>query len=66
MAGLDWAGMVRSGFRNGGLRPHEVWALTPAELLLLIGPEQSAAPLGRGGLDELLASFPDGLGGTNE
>ena len=66
MAGLDWAGILRSGFRNGGLRPQEVWALTPAELLLLIGSERGSVPLGRGGLDSLLAHFPDDVGGTNE
>lgn len=59
MAGLDWAAMLRAGFRAGGLRPHEVWGLTPAELLLLVGPEKAAAPLGRKGLDALIRHFPD-------
>lgn len=59
MVGLDWAAMLRAGFRSGGLRPHEVWALTPAELLLLVGPGRGAAPLGRQGLDALIRHFPD-------
>lgn len=59
MAGLDWASMLRAGFRSSGLRPHEVWALTPAELLLLIGPNQGVLPLRRQGLKALIEAFPD-------
>ena len=67
MPALDWAGMLRAGMCGAGLRPADVWALTPAELLLLVGPEPSTRPLGRGGMDQLLTQFPDsdGVGDEN-
>ncbi|WP_323010346.1 phage tail assembly chaperone [Paracoccus sp. (in: a-proteobacteria)] len=63
--GLDWPGLLRLGLgpvRMGGLglRPDEFWALTPAELALML---RIAA--GRGGamtrarLTELAARYPD-------
>lgn len=55
---MDWAGLLRLGVGRLGLRPSQVWALTPGELRLMLGPEISA-PLGRGGLDALMARYPD-------
>ncbi|WP_347267244.1 phage tail assembly chaperone [Paracoccus sp. (in: a-proteobacteria)] len=63
--GLDWPGLLRVGIgpaRLGGLglTPAEFWALTPAELALMLGIEP-----GRGGamtrdrLAELVARYPD-------
>ncbi|MCR9247891.1 MAG: phage tail assembly chaperone, partial [bacterium] len=34
---FDWASLLRAGVRGLGLRPDEFWALTPAELHLLLG-----------------------------
>ena len=42
-----------------GLRPHEFWALTPAEFRIVLRPERGAAPLARTRLEELAAAFPD-------
>ncbi|MCA0940635.1 phage tail assembly chaperone [Salipiger pacificus] len=59
MSGFDWPALLRAGLRGLGLRPAEFWALTPAELRLMLG-EQSAAPaMGRARLEELIAAFPD-------
>jgi uncharacterized phage protein (TIGR02216 family) len=51
---------MRAGVRGLGLRPAEFWALTPAELHLLLGG--GYAPLGRSGLDALMAAYPDTQG----
>ena len=47
--------------RITGLRltPDQFWALTPAELMLMLGRGAGAAPMGRARLDEMLAAFPD-------
>jgi uncharacterized phage protein (TIGR02216 family) len=42
-----------------GLTPAVFWALTPAELLLMLGETGGAAPMGRAGLEALAARFPD-------
>ncbi len=62
MAGFDWPALMRAGMRGLGLSPAEFWALTPAELQFLLGPERGAAPLGRARLDELIRAFPDDQG----
>ncbi len=60
MSALDWPAMLQAGLRGLGLKPAEFWALTPAELHMLLGslpgPETS---LGRRRLEELLAAYPD-------
>ena len=56
--GFDWVSLVQAGVRGLGLRPAEFWALTPAELSLMLG--RAAPPaLGRAGLVDLMAAFPD-------
>lgn len=62
MSGFDWPGLMRAGLRGLGLRPAEFWALTPAELQFLLGPEKAQAPMGRARLEELLSAFPDERG----
>lgn len=56
---FDWPGLMRAGMQGLGLKPHEFWALTPAELLLLLGDDPGVAPMGRAGLEALAARFPD-------
>jgi uncharacterized phage protein (TIGR02216 family) len=56
---FDWAGLMRHGLRGLGLRPAEFWALTPVELMVLLGRDGSEAPLGRARLAELAQAFPD-------
>lgn len=62
MRGLDWPGLLRAGLTGAKLRPAEFWALTPVELMVLLGRE-GAAPMGRARLEELAAAYPD-EGGT--
>ncbi|MCP9483175.1 phage tail assembly chaperone [Shimia sp. CNT1-13L.2] len=59
MAGLDWLGLMRVGLQGLGLRPSEFWALTPAELNLMLGRRGAAQTMDRAGLDALLAAYPD-------
>ncbi len=58
MSGFDWPGLLRAGLQRLGLRPHEFWALTPAELTLMLG-ETGQAPMARVRLEELARAFPD-------
>lgn len=61
-AGIDWPALMRAGIRGLGLRPQEFWALTPAELELMLGKPAGVAPLRRSRLEALLADYPDGNG----
>ena len=65
MARMDWAGMMRAGMREAGLKPAEFWSLSPAELMLILDRD-GIRPLGRGGLEALLDAFPDCHGGKAE
>lgn len=59
MAGFDWAALMRAGLHGLQLRPGEFWALTPAELAMMLGQVKGAAPMSRDQLDQLLAAYPD-------
>jgi uncharacterized phage protein (TIGR02216 family) len=50
---------MRAGMQGLGLAPEAFWRLTPAELLVMLGDAPEATPLGRAGLDALIARFPD-------
>ena len=65
MSGFDWSGLMQAGLRGLGLKPAEFWALTPAELRVMLGEAQGAAPLARGRLDALIAAYPDRQGETD-
>ncbi|QDC09779.1 phage tail assembly chaperone [Oceanicola sp. D3] len=56
---MDWAGLLRRGLQELRLKPAEFWALTPVELMVMLGLEQAAPPLTRSRLAELAAAFPD-------
>ncbi|WP_104017017.1 rcc01693 family protein [Roseovarius nitratireducens] len=56
---FDWPALLRAGVQGLGLRPGEFWALTPAELRLMLGERQGARPMARDGLEALLVAFPD-------
>lgn len=64
---MDWAGLLRAGLYGLGLQPEVFWRLSPIELRIMLGAEQSAPPLTRARLAELAAAFPDngGKGGTS-
>ena len=65
MNGFDWAELLTAGLRGLGLRPNEFWALTPAELRLMLGAT-GAEPLARARLDELLSAYPDQNGARDD
>lgn len=56
---IDWPGLIRAGLHGLGLEPAVFWRLTPVELRIMLGAEQSAPPLSRARLAELAAAFPD-------
>ena len=59
MSKLDWPGLLRAGLHGLRLQPREFWALTPAELQLMMGLGPGKQAMGRARLDELLTAFPD-------
>lgn len=59
MTGVNWPGLMRAGLRGAGLKPAEFWALTPAELELLLGKPGGVAPLTRARLEDLMRAYPD-------
>lgn len=56
---MDWAGLMRAGMVGLRLRPVEFWALTPVELLMMLGLEGGPAPMARARLNELAQAYPD-------
>ena len=58
MSGFDWPGLMRAA-QVFGVAPRVFWALTPAELMQILGKSGAGAPLNRARLDELAAAFPD-------
>ncbi len=59
MTGLDWPGLMRAGLHGLRLRPRDFWAMTPAELQLMLGATHAVAPMDRLRLDALQQAFPD-------
>lgn len=57
---MDWEGLMRAGLQGLRLEPRVFWALTPAELALMLGLPSVARPLGRDGLAALMRQWPDG------
>lgn len=57
--GLDWPALMRAGMRGLRLEPRHFWALTPAELQVMLGASGSEAPLLKKGLDALMDAYPD-------
>ncbi|WP_299041162.1 rcc01693 family protein [uncultured Tateyamaria sp.] len=56
---LDWPALMRAGMQGLRLTPDAFWALTPAELQMMLGTPGSSAPLLSEGLDALMAAWPD-------
>jgi uncharacterized phage protein (TIGR02216 family) len=56
---FDWPALLRAGLQHLRLRPAEFWALTPAELALMLGLDQRPLPMGRARLLQLSEQFPD-------
>ncbi|SEO50746.1 phage conserved hypothetical protein [Salinihabitans flavidus] len=66
MSGFDWPALLRAGLHGLRLSPEAFWALTPAELRMMLGERESGRPLSRGRLEELQAAYPDDTGGTGD
>lgn len=66
MARFDWAALMRAGLHGLRLNPQEFWALTPAELAMMLGQSRGVAPMNRSQLDQLLAEYPDQEGHCDE
>lgn len=64
--GLDWPALMRLGLRDLRLHPHDFWALTPVELMLMAGLEAAPGPFTRARLDELAARYPDTKGRSHD
>lgn len=56
---FDWPALLRAGLQRLGLKPAELWALTPVELRLMLGEREGVRPMARDGLEALLRAFPD-------
>ena len=56
---FDWPALMAAGVRGLGLDPKAFWALTPAELSVMLSPQTSPAALSRAELDALVAAYPD-------
>jgi uncharacterized phage protein (TIGR02216 family) len=56
---MDWPGLMRVGLHQLRLTPCDFWALTPAELQIMLGATGAQAPMRRVQLDALLRDFPD-------
>jgi uncharacterized phage protein (TIGR02216 family) len=65
MSGFDWPALMRAGMTGLRLEPKQFWALTPAELRLMLG-EHGGAPLRRKGLEALMAAYPDARKGQDD
>jgi len=57
--GLDWAGLMRAGLQDLRLHPDQFWALTPAELALMLGVGPAPARMTRDRLADLASRYPD-------
>ena len=62
---MDWRGLLELALARG-LRPAEVWALTPVEFALMTGRAAGPKPLTRDRLRDLEAAFPDAKGRTSD
>ena len=59
---MDWPNLMRAGLHGLGLRPVEFWALTPAELQVMLGLDEKLMPMARDRLAELQRAYPDTIG----
>jgi len=66
MKAFDWPALMRAGMQSLALIPSEFWALTPAELQLMLGQGAASPPLTRVQLEELSRSYPDSRGDRDD
>lgn len=56
---MDWTGLMRLGLQGLRLTPDAFWALSPIELLVMLGAAGGTPPVTRARLEDLVARFPD-------
>nr|WP_309502549.1 rcc01693 family protein [uncultured Roseovarius sp.] len=66
MSRFDWPTLMQAGLHGLGLKPDEFWALTPAELRLMLGEAKGQRPMLRSGLEALMRAYPDGNGDLSD
>ncbi|MBU2982732.1 phage tail assembly chaperone [Lentibacter algarum] len=59
MQQFDWSQLLRVGLTQLRLKPADFWALTPVELMIMLGPQATMRPMDRTGLEALLEAYPD-------
>lgn len=59
MKAFDWPALMRAGLHGLGLSPETFWALTPAELQIMLGNKAGDGPMLSEGLAALMAAYPD-------
>lgn len=64
MSAVNWPDLMRAGMTSLRLQPDEFWALTPSELMVMLGHSSGDAPLGRARLADLLRLYPDDARGA--
>ena len=64
--GFDWGGLMRAGLHGLRLTPAQFWALTPAELLMMLGVDAASALMARARLEALSRAYPDRPKGQQE
>ena len=62
MTGMDWASLMRAGLHDLRLQPARFWALTPAELQIMLGLNHRLLPMARDRFEALTAAYPDTQG----
>lgn len=66
MASIDWPNLMQAGIYRLRLLPRDFWALTPAELAVMLGQVTGQAPMSRAQLGALLAAYPDEAKGSDD
>jgi uncharacterized phage protein (TIGR02216 family) len=56
---IDWPGLMCAGLLGLGLHPRDFWALTPLELMVMLGREGVESGFSRASLETLMTKFPD-------
>lgn len=59
MSRIEWPTLMRAGMQGLALSPDAFWALTPAELQLMLGDPAKSGPLLSSGLEALMTAYPD-------
>lgn len=68
---IDWPALMRAGLNGLRLHPRDFWALTPLELMVMLGREGADPGFSRTSLEALMTRFPDVMsqsknGGLND